>query len=62
MAINQSMVPKVLFIGKKVDFQKELSLKFGDYFKFSMVQIIPTEVGVFLVLYCNLMRWVHKLL
>jgi hypothetical protein len=30
-AINQRVVPKVLFTGLKVDFKKELSLAFGDY-------------------------------
>jgi hypothetical protein len=30
-AINQHVVPKVLFTGLKVDFKKELSLAFGDY-------------------------------
>jgi hypothetical protein len=30
-AINQIVVPKVLFTGVKVDYRKELCLKFGDY-------------------------------
>jgi hypothetical protein len=30
-AINQHVVPKVLFTGLKVDFKKELSLAFGNY-------------------------------
>jgi hypothetical protein len=30
-AINQNVCPRVLFIGLRVDFYKELSLAFGDY-------------------------------
>jgi hypothetical protein len=30
-AINQTVVPRVLFMGIRVDFNKELSLAFGDY-------------------------------
>jgi hypothetical protein len=29
--INQSMAPKVLFMGMRVDFRKEFGLAFGDY-------------------------------